>query len=600
MDGEVQKKAHMAAFKAIVKRTKTQNRRDGSSPISFDMNATSPNKTVCSYLVTRTSSITNTLQGSTVVTIDEGLRNPEYDVGLNLDGALGWLDPVYHPQHYAIDFSDISLDPEQHDRNYDALSPLSTETSDLSTETLDHFRTSLTRTVVDDVPFEKLMDDSMQTLPLNHAIAMSASQPASQQGVLLTPLETPSSESAHNRGAGLPVPTIPATKVLPPELTQEEQRAWQYYTEVILPSMFLFLPLESAQHECTKALKACQSSASCLRQIVSQTEQFQASELKRFGLRNSRGPVSGQENHEHTMMLQRYGSFNQDCLLHILMAQVSTYKVFNCEPHVLTSQINLGGNEWPGVVEWLSRNISALEGTCRESHFSKEILSYLEVLASTMTGGQPNLAIRHMACIDNSIALECVTGVESWLLKCLIQIIQLRKWKSDQLSKASLSMLELMKSSLAIENDLKRERACSRPGKYPSDSARSAFMKVFESAIAVFLQCTVSEPRPEIIEIQQEVAKTTDALKNLPQASLLKRLAWPVCIAASMAIEADQQEFFKTLHERLKTAWGLEENICRALTAAFECWRLRESAPTGKTYDWTDGMKSLGYFWLLF
>ena len=368
------------------------------------------------------------------------------------------------------------------------------------------------------------------------------------------------------------MPTIPATKVLPPELTREEQRAWQYYTEVILPSMFQFLPLESAQHECTKALKACQSSASCLRQIVSQTEQFQASELKRFGLWNSRGPVSGQENHEHTMMLQRYGSFDQDCLLHIFMAQVSTSTVFNCEPHVLTSQINLGGKEWPGVVEWLSRNISALEGTCRESHFSKEVLSYLEVLASTMTGGQPNLAIRHMACRDNSVALECVTGVESWLLNCLIQIIQLRKWKSDQLSKASLSMFELIKSFLAIETDLKRERVCSRPGKYPSDSARSAFMKVFESATAVFLQCTVSEPRPEIIEIQQEVAKTTDTLKNLPQASLLKRLAWPVCIAAFMAIEADQQEFFKTLHERLKTAWGLEENICRALSAAFECW----------------------------
>ena len=173
MNGGVQEKAHMAAFKAIVKRSKTQNRREGSSPIFFDMNATSPKKRVFSYLVTRTSSITNTLQRSTVVTIDEALRNAEYDAGLNLDGALGWLDPVYDPQPYAIDFSDISLDPEQHDRSHDALSPL-------STETLDRFRTSLTRTVMDDVPFEKLTDDSMQTLPLNHAIAMSASQPASQ------------------------------------------------------------------------------------------------------------------------------------------------------------------------------------------------------------------------------------------------------------------------------------------------------------------------------------------------------------------------------------------------------------------------------------
>jgi hypothetical protein len=159
-------------------------------------------------------------------------------------------------------------------------------------------------------------------------------------------------------------------------------------------------------------------------------------------------------------------------------------------------------------------------------------------------------------------------------------------------------MIELMKSSVVIENDLKRERV--HTGKCSGDSARSAFMTVFKSATAVFLQCTVCGPRPEILEIQQGVSKTTDALRDLPHALLLKRLAWPVCIAASMAIETEQQEFFKTLHERIKASWGPEENICRALAAAIECWRLREGVPAGKTYDWTDGMKSLGCLWLLF
>lgn len=247
------------------------------------------------------------------------------------------------------------------------------------------------------------------------------------------------------------------------------------------------------------------------------------------------------------------------------------------------------------MIEWLSCNITAPEG---DLHCTKEILSYLEVLASTMTGRQPNLALHHIA--ERSIALDSVTGIDAWLLDCLIRIIQLQKWKSDQLSNESLSILELMSKSLVIENDLKRERACRWPGKCSNDSARSAFMKVFESATAIFLQCAVFEPRPEIFEIQQEVVKTTDALKDLPQASLLKRLAWPVCIAASMAIKADQQEFFKSLHERLNAGWGPEENICRALMVAFECWRLREKALTAKPYDWLDGMKSLGCFWLLF
>jgi hypothetical protein len=274
-----------------------------------------PKRLYFSFLVTCASSIANTGQGSMVVIIDEGLGNAEYDAGLSLDRTSGWLDPVYDPQLYAIDFSDIILNPEPHDRRHDALSPL-------PTEALDHFWTSPLSTVVDDFPFEKLTDDWTYTSPLNHVVTRSASQPASRQDVLLTPLETPSSESAPDRGAGSPVPTIPATELRLPELTWKKQRAWQHYTEVILPAMFHSLPLESAQHECTRVMKACQSSASCLRQIVSQTERFQALELKWFGLGTSSGPVSGQENHEHTMILQRYGSFDPDCLLHIFMAQV--------------------------------------------------------------------------------------------------------------------------------------------------------------------------------------------------------------------------------------------------------------------------------------
>jgi hypothetical protein len=251
-------------------------------------------------------------------------------------------------------------------------------------------------------------------------------------------------------------------------------------------------------------------------------------------------------------------------------------------------------------VQWLSQNFTALEMTFRASHFNKEILSYIEVLASTLTGKQPLLATQHIRCATNSGAVQNATGVDLWLLDCLIKIVQLRKWKSDQLSKGSLSITQLIKTSLAIETELTRQRSPSGLPHTLSDSARSAFMQVFTSAAAVFLQCTVSEPRPEIVEIQQEVAKTTDALKNLPQASLLKRLAWPVCIAASMAIEPDQQDFFRALHEQLVAAWGAEENVCRALTTALECWRLRRSTTMGQTCDWTDGMRSLGSFWLLF
>jgi hypothetical protein len=208
--------------------------------------------------------------------------------------------------------------------------------------------------------------------------------------------------------------------------------------------------------------------------------------------------------------------------------------------------------------------------------------------------------LNHLALIDDSDMFDCVTGVERWLLHCLIRVIKLRTWKQEQLSKASLSVTELIATALSIDGDLKQRRVCEGPGRELGDRVRSAFMKVFESASAVFLQCTLSGSRPEIVEIQREVLMTIEALDDLPQAALLRRLTWPVCIAASMAIVPAQQEFFRRLHAKVNMVWGPDENVCRALRVAFECWRLRENSPAGRTCDWLDGMRSLDCFLLLF
>ena len=265
-----------------------------------------------------------------MVAIKSCLRSTECDdTGLYVDGPVEWLDLIGDPQYGAIDFSDMSLYFEQHAENNDALSPLSTsEALSLSTETLDYFWASPTDTIVNDDSFEKLTNGSMQSFLSNHDFPVSNSQLPSQQNMVLNMLETPSS-AATKGGLGLSVPTIsPFTMVLPPELTQKEQKAWDYYQDIIFPSMFPFLPLGSAQDECKNAIKACQNSASFLRQIVFQTERYQASELRRFGLSNTKDHVSGQDCAQ-PMLLQRYGVFDMGCILHILMAQESNYTILN-------------------------------------------------------------------------------------------------------------------------------------------------------------------------------------------------------------------------------------------------------------------------------
>lgn len=229
-----------------------------------------------------------------------------------------------------------------------------------------------------------------------------------------------------------------------------------------------------------------------------------------------------------------------------------------------------------------------------------QVLSLLDILASTVTGEAPSFAVFHLAVEFDPTISDCVTGVERWLLRCLIRVIELRSWKQKHLSKASLSMTELMSTALSIDSDMKQRRTSARPCDNLGETVSSAFMRVFESASAVFLQCTLSGSRPEIVEIQREVTMTIDALNDLPQAAPLKRLTWPVCIAASMAIVPAHQNFFRNLHTKVSMAWGPGENVSRALAVAFECWRLRENAHTGRTYDWLDGMRSLECFLLLF
>jgi len=263
-----------------------------------------------------------------VVTAPNCLGTAEYsDVGLDVDGgSLEWFDLICDPQHGAIDFSDVSLYLEQHAETNDGmLSPLSTsESLCLSAKTSDYFWPSTIGTGENDVPFEKSKNDSMQTLLSNHAFPLSTSELPPQRDVVFTMLETPSSKSTGHMGVA--VPTIPPdTMVQPPKLTQKEQKAWEYYTEIIFPSMFPFLPLDSAQGKCKKAIEASQNSASFVRQIVFQTEQYQASELRRFGLGNTKDLISGR-SYEQPMSLQRYGDFDSDCLLHIIIAQVSIYQ----------------------------------------------------------------------------------------------------------------------------------------------------------------------------------------------------------------------------------------------------------------------------------
>ncbi|THY37126.1 hypothetical protein D6C98_10813 [Aureobasidium pullulans] len=552
----------MEDFKMMVKRNKSRRCRQGSNASFSRTDAANAAKNV-----------------STVISVDDVT---ELDVIMDFDKDLGWSDQSYDYAEFNFDLGSCSVLPDSVQISSTSPSLVQPETLGAAPQT----RECIVRDT-DFGAFDTLNDDMM--------ILMAPENVTNKSTALPTPLSNSPSASASGpissggfsgcgtccgtelRAPPLLVPSLPL-----PGLTADDQSTWHYYTKTIFPSMLHFMLQDATQHMCARAVQSELDSSLCSKQIIPKVKWFQASELRRFGLKGPADRISGQESRASTSAPGEYDGSSLDCLLHVLFAQIL-----------------LGENEWSNVFQYLSQSVS-VQGICQRWGPRVQVLSFLEILASTITGNAPTFAVHHLALIDDSAASDCVIGVEQWLLHCLIRVIDLRNWKQEHLSKASLSMTELIATALSIDDDLKQGRICDRSDRGLGDSVRSSFMKVFESASAVFLQCTLSDSRPEIVEIQREVTLTIGALDDLPQAALLRRLSWPVCIAASMAIVPAQQEFFRRLHTKVNMVWGPDENICRALRVAFECWQLRENLPAGRTCDWLDGMKSLGYFLLLF
>ena len=274
---------------------------------------------------------------------------------------------------------------------------------------------------------------------------------------------------------------------------------------------------------------------------------------------------------------------------------------------MLDLQTLRGSSDWQRLIEVVAsfKSLTTEHDPTEDQlwlSFNQEVLVYLEILCCTCTGFEPKFAVCLMQTnTTNSTPWLDATGLERCLMSCLLDITMLRRWKDTQTSKGCLSITELVKRSLSIEQALQQQRQANlerMKSQLPRDSW--AFTNVFASAASVFLHATISGARPQIPEIRKGVSDTIEALKLLPRPDLLKRLAWPLCITACL-VEADRYDFFNALSQRVTEAYGKDENISRAFGVARECWKIRGSRERDdQTYDWRDAMRSLGTPLLLF
>lgn len=289
------------------------------------------------------------------------------------------------------------------------------------------------------------------------------------------------------------------------------------------------------------------------------------------------------------------------CLLHLIQLQVRKLHCEEQESRTDECQIRRGladNDDVPGLIEsFLNRRRSCLSQTDALTSFVAGFAVTVDVLWSASKRRRPLLTFDTASLwrfdLDSADFHE-VVGCESWVIQSIAQINILRLWKHDSTVSQSLNMTELVKKAAAIEQsmDKKRRKSGSRN--------IQAITDVYAAGARVYLHVVVSGALPEVSDIRSAVWSTRTAIKSVPHDRLLRRLAWPICVAASLS-EARHETFFNQLEQGAQSDEEECQSVLRALRVARECRRLRrQPAGVNLTFDWMDAMESLGCDYQLF
>ena len=252
----------------------------------------------------------------------------------------------------------------------------------------------------------------------------------------------------------------------------------------------------------------------------------------------------------------------------------------------------------------VSRNRSCARTNDLVAHFACSFTIIADILWSASKRRRPLLtgdaaSIAHFNAMSDD--MHQATGSEPWVFHYIAEINLLRVWKHECEALHSLNVAEMVKRATKLEEIMQS---------HPSETAFrfetggigkdvSLITNVYAAAVKIYLHVVVSGAHPEVSDIREAVDATVDALKALSHATLLRRLAWPICVAASLT-EPRHELFFNQLEHGAQGDQDECASVLRALKVGRECRRLREES-TSKlaTFDWMDAMDSLGYEWIM-
>ncbi|GAB7355482.1 hypothetical protein MBLNU459_g5979t1 [Dothideomycetes sp. NU459] len=315
-----------------------------------------------------------------------------------------------------------------------------------------------------------------------------------------------------------------------PTLSDGEQDVVRNYLQQTLHSQFPFLDETTSRNVSSQLLVLTSLSRTCLASLGFHGLNYKSTTLGELGLSCTSGIVKQTDSYEVTVnkcLGDFVEQFNTNTSINTVDDQgVLVLEAQMCAAQTIYSKVVRKDSTWLKQLDMLATMTAVdyskpLDGGVSQLEIFQDLLIVLDILASTSTGEAPAFASKFHGRFElRNIMLEKVTGCDTSVMECILDVSNLQAWNRGHILNDSPSIFELVRRALKIEEKLDQARRKNLElQRNRSTGSRMNHIRIitniFACATSVYLHIVVSGARPKIQEIKQGVTDTIEALKSI-------------------------------------------------------------------------------------
>ncbi|KAL2810923.1 fungal-specific transcription factor domain-containing protein [Aspergillus granulosus] len=209
--------------------------------------------------------------------------------------------------------------------------------------------------------------------------------------------------------------------------------------------------------------------------------------------------------------------------------------------------------------------------------FFSAVLLLADIISSTALEQPPRLRQYHDDLLTKPyqqqgppLQLEDFFGCQSWVIRQIGEIAALDAWKKDMKKNRTLTMTQLVKRGSAIEQEIEDglarldsksdtnwptrksldlpkalNPACAYHNACAQETTKLT-TRVWAYAARMYLHVVLSGWQISMPEIRDDISRILELFALYPSRSLIRALAWPLCVAGCLA-EEEQESTFREL-----------------------------------------------------